>query len=221
VNHDPSFLSGYPGRGVGVRGGASGGIEWLYFLTGRSKPSRARRFEVTGDRLEVTPVSPGTQLDALRHYACAVPLRSNEGVVVGNGDHVERIATQLTGGRSLEEAVVELEPEPDPPIHTPRIAVVVTRARARGVRVYAADHAVTRDVFDISIGSNLVILTTYDGNIQTPVGSAPVSALHVPVEVDAANFIWDRLDPDLRVTLAAGTSPLSIPRVILPGTRGL
>jgi IMP cyclohydrolase len=220
VNHGPS-LSGYPGRGVGVRGGVSGAIEWLYFLTGRSENSRTRRFEVSGDRLEVTPDRPGTQPDALRHYACAVPLRADEGIVVGNGDHVESIATQLSGGRSLEEAVDDLEPEPDPPIHTPRIAVVITGGRARGVRVCAADHAVIRDVLEIPIGSNLVILTTYDGSVRAPVGSAPVLTLDVPVEVDAANFIWDRLDSELRVALAAGVSPLSTPRLILAGARGL
>ena len=115
-------VGGYPGRGVAVHTDLDGGSQWMYFITGRSSSSRARRIRNAGDSLIVEPLETDVDEDDLRHYACA--RRTSSGLVVGNGDHVDVISNRLSGGTSASEATRGIEPEPDPPINTPRVALI-------------------------------------------------------------------------------------------------
>jgi IMP cyclohydrolase len=115
-------IGDYPGRGVLVRRRSDGDLEWVYFVTGRSESSRRRRARQVGDVVYIEPTGPG-HADPLRHYACARTF--SEGLIVGNGDHVDVLAEQLDDRVGLEAALTTITPEPDPPINTPRIGAVI------------------------------------------------------------------------------------------------
>ncbi len=95
---------------------------------------------------------------------------SRHGLVVGNGDHVEQLAKALDNGASLTAALEDVEPEPDPPIRTPRIGAVIGSATAKLFRVTLTGQGIERDVIvlDGSPGS-LATLTTYEGPRAAPV----------------------------------------------------
>lgn len=71
------------------------------------------------------PASSGPG-DALRHYSAAC--LAGPWTVYGNGRQVSEAAARLRGGQHPDQALHRLEYEPDPPIYTPRITAVVSRA---------------------------------------------------------------------------------------------
>jgi len=100
-----SILSKYPGRGLIHLVDTTGIASWAYFITGRSESSRARRITAEHGRLDVTATSESAGFDARRHYTCARP--TNDGLIVGNGDHVDAIAIGLDEPRPLVEVLRE------------------------------------------------------------------------------------------------------------------
>ena len=118
-----AVVGGYPGRGLLLHTSADLRQTWMYFITGRSESSRSRRIRVVPHALLVEPTGSEAERDRLRHYACA--RRTEDGLVIGNGDHVDVIANRLISGLATIEAVADIVPEPDPPIFTPRIAMIV------------------------------------------------------------------------------------------------
>jgi len=75
-------IGGYPGRGIGVHTDLDGSSQWMYFITGRSPSSRARRIQKAGNTMVVEPLQSDIDHDDLRHYVCA--RRTSTGLVVGN-----------------------------------------------------------------------------------------------------------------------------------------
>jgi IMP cyclohydrolase len=197
-------LSDYPGRGLVVRWGLEGNLEWLYFVTGRSKSSRDRQARRVGDAVLIEPTN-AVESDPLRHYTCARPFV--EGLVVGNGDHVDVLVDLLDGGVELGAALVEIDPEPDPPIHTPRIGAVLTKTSATVFAVTQREGVIERRVADVPQRQNLVaVQTTYEGAIQEPAGSAPFHLLTSDLPFDRlTDALWSSLSLDLRVLYLGGT----------------
>jgi IMP cyclohydrolase len=218
-------LSGYPGRGLVLWRGDAGVVGWLYFLTGRSSSSRARLFVEQGSALAVVPVDEAASVDPLRHYVCATRVEGSDRLVIGNGDHVSAIARAQRVGTSLASAVSVLDPEPDPPINTPRIAAVIDGRELWLVAVVGGDDgrgAATRRVEAVDLGGGeMVVLHTYGGTVDEPLGSAPQWRGAVPTGGVMADVEWDRLDPALRVGLVEGSAPSPVPvRVRLRATDG-
>lgn len=197
-----SQLGGYPGRGLIVHVDPAGQLGWLYFVTGRSESSRNRQAVRLDDgTLAVAPVSGAADApDPLRHYVCARPVA--DGLVIGNGDHVGTIADRIGAGADLAAAIGDLEPEPDPPINTPRIAAVVTN------EPYLAAVCSTPDGISLRVQpvrltpGTATVLTTYAGDAADPGGSAPLAVAPAEGSLRAlTDDVWNALDPDLRVLL--------------------
>lgn len=113
----------YPGRVVVVGNDPAGVPFALYALSGRSEASKRRAFKVEPEQVEVYGTR-GQGDDPLRHYVAA--RLSGGTVLVGNGDHVDELYPDLVENVPLEAILGRIEPEPDPPIWTPRIGVVAS-----------------------------------------------------------------------------------------------
>jgi IMP cyclohydrolase len=196
--------SPYPGRGLLV-GRTDYGLVALYWVTGRSEASRQRRFVPRGTELHIEGTS-GADDDPLRHYQAAGIF--GRYLVVGNGRHVGEIGLGLSdhAATALFEMV---DPEPDPPLFTPRIAAVVdlmNDAATCGAAMRSLDGStdhqmLSTDEFPLGAG---VLLATYRGSVTEP------SAWGVPTWVELAPSLeeqvattWDALDGELRVGLAS------------------
>ncbi|HET9059987.1 MAG TPA: IMP cyclohydrolase [Acidimicrobiales bacterium] len=197
----------YPGRGC-ILASVEGERVMVYFLTGRSEASRNRRLLIRGSNVVVAD-RDGSGHDPLRHYCAAVV----EGgwMVVGNGDHVEVMASSLASGIGFVESMATLEAEPDPPIWTPRIWAAVQpglpeQPITAGVVHRRDDGGTTRAAWSIADLSEDVglLVTTYAGTPDSVViADAPVKVAHQahsPTEL--LDAIWDALDPGLRVDAA-------------------
>lgn len=196
----------YPGRGCLLGRSGDGEVSVVYFVTGRSEASRARRLEVR-DQGEVDVVATRTSgtPDALRHYRAVAHAKG--WTVVGNGDHVAPLAEGLAGGGAAFELLAGMDAEPDPPIFTPRIWLAIDREGEHtplfGYARRRADDGTDRTLWSVSdlAPHSGVLLTTYDGQRE------PVSKSTAPAEVslrtssasDCAEALWAGLQPDLRV----------------------
>ncbi len=219
--HDPptelTSLSGYPGRGVALYRRGDDRLCWAYFLTGRSTPSKQRRFLSRTGSLLVAPREPGAEHDELRHYACAVEIAGTGQIVVGNGEHVAQIAHALKSGAPLRDAVATLEPEPDPPLNTPRIAAIIDDDHARIVTVRQHTWRTERLVEPADLGPEEgLVLHTYGGSVDQPIGSAPQLRFYIHSPQPVPELLWQALNPDYRVTLAAGPAGSAEPTHLLP-----
>ncbi len=210
-------LAGYPGRGIVLYRRRDGDVCWLYFVTGRSALSKQRRFVQHNGSLLVAPSEPSAAHDDLRHYACVTKTAGVGQIMVGNGDHVSSIARSLERGSPLREAVATLEPEPDPPINTPRIAAVIDDHNARIVTVRQMAGRTERLVESVTLEPEEgLLLYTYSGNDDLPVGSAPQLRFHIQTPQPVPKLVWQALNPDYRVMLAAGSLGSTEPDHILP-----
>jgi hypothetical protein len=149
-------------------------------------------------------MSESAGLDALRHYTCAQS--TTDGLIVGNGDHVDAIAVGLNESRLLVEVLHDVEPEPDPPIWTPRIALVLD-AEPKMSAVSRSNGEVIREVHSCAQRTGTAsVVTTYSGSVHTPVGNAPyfeTEETRSLQELCEALF-RDHLNDQLRVLLVAG-----------------
>ena len=196
-------LGGYPGRGVAMHTDLDRRSQWMYFITGRSQSSRARRIRNAGDTLIVEPLGSDVDQDDLRHYVCA--RRLSTGLVVGNGDHVDLISNRLDGGASASEATRGIVPEPDPPINTPRIALIAQS----GIQLFSTafeQAQVSQKLETVPIKPcSLTLLTTYSGTAQAPFGSAPTFTFEENRgQTAVVDALWAALDARLRVAMAWG-----------------
>ena len=210
-------LPGYPGRGIAIHRHHDDHLEWIYFLTGRSEASRARTFLVGDDRVAVVPVGEGEH-DPLRHYSCVRVV--GPALVVGNGDHVDTIADAVHTGADLPTAVAGIDPEPDPPILTPRIAVLAWRDPTRPVTVVAVRDvggSTERSIDQVDLGAGAgVLVHTYGGGTDPVVADTRLRPFTVDKPgTDVAGRLWHGLDPQLRVVLAVGLVADAVPTRVL------
>jgi IMP cyclohydrolase len=195
----------YPGRGVLVAMSRTG-LCCGYFLTGRSAASKERTLHEHGGRLIVAPAT-ATGHDPLRHYVAA---RSDGGrLVYGNGEQVSVIADRLAEGQSPADALNRISYEPDPPIFTPRISVVVTAdgiwfgAARRSERDRDAANVLVLAVSELGVG-DAVLITTYRSDGVTIATGDPFTEASADVDGpdELLDLVWDGLDPVYRVAAA-------------------
>jgi IMP cyclohydrolase len=207
-------ISDYPGRGLVFAVDPEGVATWVYFITGRSQASKARRVRADPDGLVVEPTEQSAEPDTLRHYACA--RLANDILVVGNGDHVDILAEALKRGVSLEHTLDLIEPEPDPPIWTPRIALVMG-SNVHFVSVSRSGDQIVRRMHEASCDPGIAsILTTYSGTSLEPIGNAPYAEVAElrNAQTMCEELFYRHLNEQHRVLLLGG-SPLqaTAPRV--------
>lgn len=199
-------LTSYPGHGLIYLVDNNAASWWVYFITGRSESPRGRSVKARHGCLAVEPTDPTASPDDLRHYVCA--RHSAKGLVVGNGDHVDIIVDGLNAGGALDSILLAIDPEPDPPIWTPRIALVLSDDRPLLTAVSRSPAGeISREIRSAStLPSHATVLTTYSGTAAEPVGDAPLHEVreHRSIKAMCEGFFWDHLDESLRVLAVAG-----------------
>src|SRR5206468_12227560 len=119
----------YPGRGLLIgRSSLDAGWVILYWIMGRSAPSRNRHFVAEGGTLRTVPVDPQLLTDpSLIIYEAMLEL---PGVyLVSNGAQTRTMYETLSTGGRFEEALAQWAQEPDAPNYTPRISAMLLLAR--------------------------------------------------------------------------------------------
>jgi len=198
----------YPGRGLALVG-TSGGALIAYFVTGRSPASQQREIRRgAGGELLVSPLGEGAD-DPLRHYAAA--RTSDRWTVVGNGRQVDTVLERLENGQAPQVALDGLEHEPDGPIFTDRITLVVSRAKpveaVFGVARRSAGGRTTSDIHTLVVREPApgdgVLLTTYESDGDTIEGGRPFLEAACSAGDGAAllDAVWSSLAPRYRVAV--------------------
>lgn len=157
------------------------------------------------DEVALVESTEATDADPLRHYVCAQPFA--DGLIIGNGDHVDAIATRVDRAAVLESVLERIEPEPDPPINTPRIGALISESSATVFSVAYRQQEIERRVTELPTRPDAVALqTTYAGPVYAPVGSAPLHLLSNGRTFDSlVDELWSTLSAERRVALLAGT----------------
>jgi len=194
----------YPGRGLAIGLDDARRTTGLYWVTGRSTESRQRRGRMNGTDVVIGPASAedGADADPLRHYRALRTTTS--AVMVGNGSHVDDIAERVTEGATFATALTAHDYEPDPPIHTPRIAGMID-TQADSVWVGCArrsdiSHGTEHLVMHARIPAGLALgLTTYASDGERVEIDARPRWLRLPTEGSPLEVLWQLLDPRFSV----------------------
>ncbi|MBQ7728301.1 MAG: IMP cyclohydrolase [Clostridia bacterium] len=206
----------YPGRGIMVGMSRDGKKAYaVYFIMGRSANSQNRVFrqQDNGD-LMIFPFDPSKVEDpSLIIYA---PVRKyGNDLIVTNGDQTDTIYDFLAQGKCMISALNTRQFEPDAPNYTPRISAVLTFEN--GSFTYKMNILKSSDPegkgcnrFTYAytpIPGLMHFLHTYacDGK-PLPSFQGEPERLEVPEICCAkklANYVWDALDEEYRVSLYA------------------
>ncbi|WP_090774243.1 IMP cyclohydrolase [Nonomuraea maritima] len=210
--HEILQANRYPGRSVVWARTLDGVMCGGYLLTGRSPVSQARVFRLVDQELIVVPTGPAAN-DPLRHYIAATA--RGDWLAFGNGKQVATVADRLQEGQSPAAALNGLEYEPDPPIFTPRITVIVNvnspadawfGAARRSLSDRTSTNLLTLSVRDLAPG-DAVLMTTYVSDGQQLVTGEPfLEALTKATDKhNLLDELWQALDPRFRVAAATFT----------------
>lgn len=211
----------YPGRGLAVVRCGNDALALLYWLTGRSQPSRERVLRADGLDLVVQDRNTRRAFDPLRHYRAARRVQRYD--VVGNGDHVDHMAVALDDQAGAIDAWWNEQPEPDPPLHTARILAIVDRTSevayltaARRGPVGVAEHVGVR-VAEVPSGGGLAMVTYRGDPAQPEPWAEPVWIEVAETLDDQLVATWEALDARYRVAIAGryleGDATWTIPDV--------
>ncbi len=199
--------SEYPGRGIVIGADDDGVAFAAYWLTGRSRASRMRSFEISDNAIVVVDRSAGPH-DDLRHYVAA--RLGPRHLLLGNGSHVDQLADQLDAGTPVECELNALHYEPDPPIRTPRISAYVRfpAETVEGVTVSGASavphrpEATRRQSLHVDAlePTEALMVATYAGGSDLPQTDGHPQFCRVSGPWTAlAESIWETLNERLRV----------------------
>lgn len=220
--------SRYPGRGIVI--GQTPDARYfvqVYWIMGRSAGSRNRVFVADGDTVRTRALDES----ALENPDLVVyrPVRVLNGChIVSNGDHTDTIFDAIQGSGNFESALNTRTFEPDPPIHTPRIAGLVdledrcvAYKLAMLKSVGGSGDTTARHYFNYETGIPGIghCVTTYrdDGDPPPAFAGEPYAVdLHDRIETTRDHY-WDALNRENRVSLlvkfihaASGKTDLSI-----------
>ena len=124
--HKHLVENSYPGRGIVIGCDPEGNPVLIYWIMGRSSNSRNRLFNLKPEGGLKTEAADSSLLEdpSLIIYNAVLP--SQQGFLVTNGDHTDRILAKMRNGKTFLEAMHDEKHEPDPPNFTPRIAGLMT-----------------------------------------------------------------------------------------------
>lgn len=189
----------YPGR-VLIAGMDGGGLPFiLYAIMGRSERSRNRVFALEGGKLKTKYFDKSMDKDELIIYSAKQFI--DDGILVGNGNHVSELAENLQAGYEMEQALCFVEPEPDAPIYTPRITLFYNlRTNEYSLSLVKKDgDEISRTLWKYKAVPGLAhVLHTYDddGNPLPSFSGNPVF-----LDVDSPQSVWEGLNYDNKVAL--------------------
>jgi IMP cyclohydrolase len=158
------------------------------------------------DELLVGPTTP-TGHDPLRHYTAATA--TEDRLVFGNGEQVSQVTDKLLGGASAVDSLTGLDYEPDPPIPTSRIAILLARDGGRIAVLGAARPSraarQTTSLMTLTVPSpepgQAVLMTTYQSDGETVSVGEPFAEVTVKA-IDAeplADEVWSAPTRQFRV----------------------
>lgn len=204
----------YPGRGIVLGASPDGSkLVQIYWIMGRSENSRNRIF-IVEDNGNVRTAAHNPALLTDPSLIIYYPARSLDRChIVSNGDQTEDIFLAMQKGKDFENALQMREFEPDAPHFTPRISGIMDMMENRtayrlsilkshngDVNLGCQRHFFTYEKAIPGIGH---CIHTYasDGN---PLPSFAGEPYAVQIQESAelcANFYWDLLDSNNRVSL--------------------
>jgi len=205
----------YPGRGIVL--GRNRENSWIvvYWIMGRSLNSRNRIFTHENGILR-TKAADSSMVEDPSLIIYNAMRDHDDYIVVSNGKHTDTICKGLENGKSFYTTLNSEKHEPDPPNYTPRISGIIQREegamalsiiRKSDFSVEQSEHRFYRCT-DIAPGYGYC-LTTYlgDGN---PLQTFKGDPLMLPLQGNAeqiANFYWQELNQDNRISLAVRELP--------------
>lgn len=172
----------------------------LYGLMGRSEKSRNRIFISENGVLRTETL--GGDDDVLILYTASY--RSGDRMIYANGSHGEEIKKALDEGKTLPEALDNLDPEPDS-LRTPRIAAVINSDSTYELAIVrdGEDGNVERVAwkYQNTPGFGHIIHTYDEGEEVKPFSSDPAVIDFSPSLSRFADEVWNSLNQDNKVSL--------------------
>lgn len=197
----------YPGR-ILIGGTACDGKPIIaYAITGRSEKSRNRILISENGYLRTQLLSDKTEGDELTIYRASWDIPGYK--IVANGSHGEEIASSLSEGKSLLEALDKLSPEPDSAA-TPRIALVADCSDGTYSLAIVRNDAegnIERIVWKYQNTPGFGhIIHTYDNDGEPlPSFSSDPAVINLLDSLsDFSKELWNALDKDNRVGMYLG-----------------
>lgn len=213
VNSAESLIKGNPyvGRGI-IIGRSDDGKNAVtaYFIMGRSANSRNRVFTVKDDAVYTEPFDASKVEDPSLIIYAAVREYENS-LIVTNGDQTDTIYDGLKAGKTMSEALLSREFEPDAPNLTPRISGVVTFEDGD----FTYEMSILKSIDPQGTGcarytysypsvpglGHFIHTYVTDGN-PLPTFQGEPERVAVPADIDAfTDEIWESLDEDNRISL--------------------
>jgi IMP cyclohydrolase len=210
----------YPGRLLVVGRSTIGFLTHVYVVGGRSDESKNRVLREEDGIVFTQPFDPKKSVGNPKLTIYDAMRRAGTTHVVSNGDHTTTGIQFLRSGKSFEAAMNTRHPETDK-LHTARIGAFSESDPVEGEPSFAISSIVRNRLTKGPLrryykeGTHLetpdngvgYAMQTYVGDIDSPVtfGDRPFP---IPLEgnsVDIAGTIWERLDPETRVAIAAKT----------------
>ena len=214
----------YVGRGIVIGKNKTGKfLVQVYWIMGRSFNSRNRRFvKNASGKVWTEAADPAKVKDPSLIIYTAMDERKGGIYVATNGSQTDSIMKNwypsLSDGRILfEETILGKTYEPDPPNFTPRISAAFLFDKKKEMNSYCAEMSITKKwpwsdkpqqmffPFTKFIPGVGFCITTYDGP-GDPLPS--FSGIPYPLPLmgnieDTANVLWNALNPENRISLAA------------------
>ena len=200
----------YPGRGVMLGRSADNKYAVIgYFIMGRSVNSRNRIFTETEDGIRTQAFDESKMEDpSLIIYH---PVRKLTGsTIVTNGDQTDTVRDFMAEGKTLREALLTREFEPDGPNYTPRISGLLNPDGSYQLSILKSldgDPACCCRYFyeyDKPQAGVAHIIHTYreDGNPLPSFEGEPVKlTLDAQNAATLADILWNSLNEDNKVSL--------------------
>lgn len=209
----------YPGRGIIIGCDISGKRSVVvYFITGRSPSSQARRLLWKKPVLWVKATDENLIQEDNRDLLIYPAIMVGQGIAVSNGKQTEDIVKCLSlhsePKKILEEALKDWNYEPDAPIFTPRISGCLLPDGRAALHIIRREHdgSSRREIFEVPVkrGEGKFI-ATYSGPNKDPLKPFSTEPIEVKIKAkkaqDLADVVYESLRPqdrkkDFRVAVA-------------------
>lgn len=213
----------YPGRLL-VVGFAGDTAVQAYAVEGRSEGSRNRKL-IEEDNIVGTEIADPSLPVGDPELTIYDAMRSIGDIhIVSNGNQTNRVVQYLRSGKAFKDAMKVTKREPDEPNFTPRITGFIDLNPGEGepsiglsvIRKSANGHGSIRRLYtdqspELSQYSDMdnvgYAVHTYKGNVD-PLPSYNEPPFIIPIQNTSygmASMLWESLDPENRVAVAAKT----------------
>jgi len=211
-------LNPYQGRGI-IMGRVPAGNKaaLAYFIMGRSENSRNRIFVESGGKaknIRSKAFDESKVIDPSLIIYTAVRVYDNR-VIITNGDHTDKIVKLMDKQMTFEQALREIDFEPDAPFYTPRISSIMHFCFGESRRFnYAMAISKTAGgdptscqrflyAYNSPIAGQGHFIHTYMSDREPmPSFTGEPHTIEIPDNIDDfTNSIWDNLDNNNKISL--------------------